>query len=126
MKTIRILTFSLIFVMTIKNVQAQDSTQTKIIGTWFLFHTSSDTLTFSRINPAPHNWGQRIEFYKNGNYADAYSAKCGNDSNIHSDKGSWTYNNSTQILETTIPIALMSKKYKVLILATGKLILFRQ
>ena|SRR3990172_703476 len=101
------------------------TTTSNFYGTWFLVYThpgSKDTLTFSRTSHTPHNWGQRIEINKDGEFVDADDEKCGNDSNIHHTVGKWTFNNQTNIFETTIPIYFKDKKYKITSLTSDTLI----
>lgn len=99
-----------------------------ILGTWYFVYSypySTDTMTFSRTTKAPHGWGQRIEINKNGEFVDAYSAKCGNDEAIHHTVGTWTYDDNTKLFETTIPVNFKDKKYKLSLLTPDKLLLVK-
>jgi hypothetical protein len=102
------------------------STASELYGTWYLQYNNQgkyDSLIFTRTCHAPHNWGQRIEINSNGDFVDAYSAKCGNDNAIHHTPGKWTYNAETKYFETTIAIFNRGKKYKVTTLTNESLVL---
>jgi hypothetical protein len=69
-----------------------NSIPSELYGIWYLqykYNGVYDTLTFSRTCHAPNGWGQRIEIDSDGNFVDAYSAKCGNDDAIHHSTGNW-------------------------------------
>ena len=101
-----------------------DKLPAEFIGTWYLESSlSKDTLTFKKESTAPFNHGSRIEIYENGDFVDAYSAKCGNDSNLHHDKGKWKVDLSARILTTTIPIDHRAMVYKIEQVAENRLIL---
>ena len=90
----------------------------ELLGKWNYISCSypkEDTLWFSRINPStPYDWGQTIEIFPNGDFADAYTSWCGNDENIHNTKGKWSYDDKTKKFEATINICLKDKKYKLM------------
>jgi hypothetical protein len=96
------------------------------MGTWYLIYSSpstSDSLVFSRQSGRPFNWGNRIEIYENGDIIDTYSAKCGNDADIHYYKGTWSLDILSMILSTSATIDHQDKKYKLSTLTKDKLIL---
>jgi hypothetical protein len=97
-------------------------------GTWYVVNSwpaVKDTLVFKHETKVPNNWGDRIEIGESGNIADAYSAPCGNDSRAHYTTGTWSLDDSTLILSTTIPIYLDRTKNKILKLTADSLILVR-
>jgi hypothetical protein len=100
-------------------------TPTSLYGTWhFIFPNqgASDTLSFSRKTNLPHGCGQSIEINANGEFADTYSGKCGNDPNLHHIIGKWKYNSETKIFEATLPICMKEKKYKIVSLTSDTLL----
>lgn len=101
-----------------------DNLPSELIGTWYLDGSlSKDTLTFRKESTAPFNHGSRIEIHENGDFVDAYSARCGNDSKLHYDKGKWKINLSEMILTTTIPIDYSSMVYKIEQVTENRLVL---
>lgn len=59
--------------------------------TWYYSGITPDSLVLYRSNThTPRGYGARMEFHYNGDFVDAYSAPCGNDSNIHHWTGHWT------------------------------------
>ena len=101
-----------------------------LYGAWFVscgYPDSNGTLVFSRNSPGPKrfNWGDRIEIYPDGNFLDAYSAKCGNDERIHSSRGVWTVNATTMVFTATVPVALRNKTYRITHLSADKLVFER-
>jgi hypothetical protein len=96
-------------------------------GTWYLANSypeTKDSLIYSRISKTQYNWGDRIEFNTAYSFVDAYSARCGNDSQIHKDVGTWQL--SGQTITTSIPISVdLGTKHIVVELTLDKLVLVR-
>jgi hypothetical protein len=125
MITIRILLSAVfVFCITISFGQLNSSVASTLSGKWFLANAISSAngdLIYKRF-VHPHNWGDRIEFNDSLNFVDAYSAKCGNDDNIHNTKGSWTL--SDKIIQTTIPIYTdKATKHEIVYLSADSLVL---
>ena len=115
MKTIGLLFISLFLYINVLGQETKrisDSlVKQNLKGTWYVYnsypnsHNGSglpiqDSLVFNRHSKAPDNLGDRIEIFGNGKFVDAYSAECGNDSDVHFDTGSWSLgSNETIILE---------------------------
>ena len=72
-----------------------------------------------------YEFGERIEISKNGDFVDAYTAQCGNDSNRHYTTGKWKYTSKTQIFKTSIPIFFKDDSYKVITLSNDTLKLIK-
>ena len=103
-----------------------DSISVDLIGTWYLIKQGTkDTLTFSSTSVS-RGYGSRIEIYRNGDFVDAYGAPCGNDGQIHNDKGKWTFDTNTSVFTTTIPIDNGSTIYKVYLIESNRLILTKE
>ena len=101
-----------------------DTTLSKLCRTWFLdWSESKDSLSFSSTRPESYGWGSRIEIHDNGDFVDAYSARCGNDGKIHHNAGTWTLDIQTMILRTSIPIDYRGTSYRIAKLDTNQLIL---
>ena len=127
MKTIAIIIIP-IFVQTInifgqQNPLGSDSLINHLKGVWYVVNQSTqDSLVFKRKSNLPYNWGSRIEFNENGEFVDSYSARCGNDSSHHNDKGTW-YIEKNGIIITSIPLVLYGKKNKILSITDDTLVL---
>lgn len=126
----RIFVISLVLLLYAIAVQGQDNLinskrlPDEIIGTWYLKNSlAKDTIFFQKESIEPFNHGSKIEIHKNGDFIDAYSARCGNDSKLHRDKGKWKINFSTLILTTTIPIDFREMVYKIEQVTEDKLVL---
>lgn len=102
---------------------------TELLGSWYHTDTSwpnTDTLFFQRKDSMNiYDWGQRIEVKKDGNFIDEYTARCGNDENIHYTEGKWSYDENTKIFGASIQICLREKRYKIVSLSSSNLILVK-
>ena len=109
------------------NIPTADTITGKLIGTWYLDRQNSkNTLIFSKTSIASRGWGERIEIHKNGDFVDAYGAKCGNDTKIHNNKGKWTFDSTTFIFKTTIPIDYRATTYQVEQVTNDRLIMIEK
>ena len=128
MNNIRTL-FSVLFSLTTSVFLGQTSISVAdmLTGTWYLanyFPDTKDSLVYSRISKVPNNWGDHIEFNSSNSFVDAYSAPCGNDSQIHNDVGTWQLSGHTVV--TSIPISIdLGTKHIILTLTSDKLILVK-
>lgn len=124
------LLLTIVFAFLATTICAQDTSKVVTINlehltkTWFLTNQStSNQLLFFAATSAQHGWGQRIEFDKQGQFVDAYSAPCGNDQNIHHHQGKWMLNRETMVLTTTIPINYKETVHKIEKLTETQLVL---
>jgi hypothetical protein len=116
-----------VFLLTALNSYGQASSQNdSLAGSWHLLNYSetSDTLIFERETIATiQHYGYRIELNKADLFVDAYSAKCGNDNNIHNDRGTWKISKD-RVLITSIPISAdKATRHKVVSVTGDRLIL---
>jgi len=99
-----------------------------LYGTWYVvnrYPDTNDSLVFGRQSGNSYNWGDRIEIFDNGDFVNAYSAKCGNDDRIHNVKGHWTLDQTSMILTATVAIYMQDTAYKLSMVNADKLVLQR-
>jgi hypothetical protein len=95
---------------------------------WYLTDSSGSDDNQKSYISMPTNayrWGATIQIKENGDFVDAYSARCGNDENIHHDTGKWTLNKETMTLTTTFVVLFkkVSSEYKIISLSDTELVL---
>jgi hypothetical protein len=72
-----------------------------IHGVWYLRENQrrpDGSWLLKRVSCLPMGWGQRFEFHVNGEFVDAYSTRCGNDSSVHHWSGIWNWNEERGLL----------------------------
>ena len=69
-----------------------------LYGTWYEQRSSQSRRTLDRKGIYPMGWGQKYVFEPDGTFEDSYTARCGNDENLHHWQGTWTFDSQTQIL----------------------------
>ena len=126
MTTIKVILLVVFFITSLLSFgQTSSFDDSSLSGTWYLvnaFPSTKDSLVYERTSKTPHNWGDRIEFNASNSFVDAYSAKCGNDSQIHKDLGTWNLFGTTIL--TTIPIGIdKGTRHKILRLTAEQLVL---
>jgi hypothetical protein len=107
-----------------------DSTATKpeeppkeLIGEWkhhdsiWDKNTNSSTMIFYPDKPKQtiqDHWGFRLKFNADNTCESSYSAKCGNDGNIHGYNGRYTYYPNTKKVIGTIPFMNRSSEFTLI------------
>ncbi len=93
-------------------------------GKWMLngYDEATGTLTFQRPPREKFNWGSYL-YFEGEQFAEGYSAPCGNDSNIHRNEGDWEYDFRTKVFRTSIPFYLTYTKAYVQERSADKLVL---
>jgi hypothetical protein len=71
-----------------------------IYGVWYEDHSDirRGTLVLRRESPGPDDWGRRYDFQEDGSLIDTYSARCGNDAEIHRWSGKWELDRERNLL----------------------------
>ncbi|MCB9191090.1 MAG: lipocalin family protein [Flavobacteriales bacterium] len=92
---------------------------------WHLTSSDGTQKTYSSTATNPHGWGATIQIHENGEFVDAYSARCGNDQNIRHDTGKWTLDKETMTLTTTFMVLFkkVTAEYQIMSLSDTELVL---